>query len=113
MSTVWTYSVFTLHFLPHRMYVRGLPKHSIFFHSVRPHLVVGRVAEYPLWLVKISNAIFGETKTVSVYCRRSTKGRLLFVLNNFFHIFIFVGDDDTNDIVQPIAIRNMFKIKYY
>ena len=32
---------------------------------------------------------------------------------NFFHIFIFVGDDDTNDIVQPIAIRNMFKIKYY
>ena len=55
-----------------------------FFHSVRLHLVVGRVAEYPLWLVNISNAIFGETKTVSVYCRRSTKGRLLFVLNNYY-----------------------------
>ena len=109
--------MFTLHFLPHRMYVRGLPKHSIFFHSVRLHLVVGRVAEYPLWLVKISNAIFGETKTVSVYCRRSTKGigyfLCLTITINFFHIFIFVGDDDTNDIVQPIAIRNMFKIKYY
>ena len=50
MSTVWTYSVFTLHFLPHRMYVRGLQKHN-FFPLCETAPCRGRVAEYPLWLI--------------------------------------------------------------
>ena len=45
---------------------RSIVKTKRFFHSVRLHLVVGRVAEYSVWLIfKNNNVTFGETKTVS------------------------------------------------